>query len=58
VQTVEQHPVRRYQRPPWWQRLLSFVGAGVLAVVLGAVLAVVAAGLIVGTFVLIDSIVK
>jgi hypothetical protein len=58
VQTVEQHPVRRYQAPPWWQRVLSLAGAGVLAVVLGAVLAVVAAGMIVGAFVLIDNIVK
>jgi hypothetical protein len=58
VQTVEQHPVRRYQRPPWWQRLLSLLGAGVLGVVLGAVLAVAAAGTVVGAFVLIDSIVK
>jgi hypothetical protein len=58
VQTVEQRPVRRYQRPPLWQRLVSLAGAGVLGVVLGAVLAVVTAGMVVGAFVLIDSIVK
>jgi hypothetical protein len=58
VQTVEQRPVRRYRRPPWWHRLASLAGAGALGVVLGAVLAVVAAGLIVGTFVVIDNIVK
>jgi hypothetical protein len=58
VQTVEQHPVRRYRPPALWQRLLSLIGTGALAIVLGAVVAVVAAGMIVGAFVLIDSIVK
>jgi hypothetical protein len=58
VQTVEQRPVRRYRRPAWWQRLVSLAGVGALGVVLGAVLAVVAAGLVVGTFVIIDGIVK
>jgi hypothetical protein len=58
VQTVEQRPVRRYQSPRWWQRLAALAGAGVLGVVMGAVLAVVTAGLVVGAFVLIDSIVK
>jgi hypothetical protein len=58
VQTVQHRPVRRYRPPTWWQRLASLVGAGVLGVVLGAVLAVVTAGLVVGTFVIIDGIVK
>ena len=58
VQTVERRPVRRYQRPRWWQRLAALAGAGVLGVVLGAVLAVVAAGVVVGAFVIIDNIVK
>jgi hypothetical protein len=58
VQTLEHRPVRRYRPPAWWQRLASLVGAGALGIVLGAVLAVVTAGLVVGTFVFIDSLVK
>jgi hypothetical protein len=58
VQTLEHRPVRRYRPPTWWQRLASLAGAGVLGVVLGAVLAVVAAGLVVGAFVILDGIVK
>ena len=50
--------MRRYQSPRWWQRLAALAGAGVLGVVMGAVLAVVTAGLVVAAFVLIDSIVK
>jgi len=58
AQTVEHRPVRRYRPPAWWQRLAALLGAGVMGVVLGAVLAVVTAGLVVGTFVIIDGIVK
>jgi hypothetical protein len=58
VQVVDQRPVRRYQRPRWWQRLAALGGLGVLGVVVGAVIAVVAAGMIVGAFVIIDGIVK
>ena len=58
VQTLEHRPVRRYRPPAWWQRLASLVGTGALAIILGAVLAVVTAGVVVGTFVLIDGIVK
>ena len=58
VQTVEHRPVRRYRPPAWWQRIISFVSASALGIVLGAVLAVALAGLVVGTFVIIDGIVK
>jgi len=58
VQTVEQRPVRRYKRPRWWQRLASITGAGVLGVVLGAVLAVCVAAVVVGLFLLLDNAVK
>jgi hypothetical protein len=58
VQVVEQRPVRRYQRTPWWRRLLALGGLGAMSVVIGAVLAVVTAGILVGSFVLIDHIVK
>ena len=58
AQTVEHRPVRRYRPPTWWHRLASLFGAGALGVVLGAVLAVVTAGLVVGAFVILDGIVK
>ena len=34
-------PAVPYRRTPWWRRILSFGGLGVLALVLGALLAVV-----------------
>jgi hypothetical protein len=58
VQTVEQRPMRRYRGPRWWQRLAALGGAGVIGVVVGAVLAVLIAGVVVGLFVVLDSIVK
>jgi hypothetical protein len=58
VQMVEQRPMRRYRGPRWWQRLAAVVGAGALGVVIGAVVAVLTAGLIVGAFVVVDGIVK
>jgi hypothetical protein len=58
VQVVEQRPVRRYRPPPWWQRLAALGGTGAIGVVVGAVVAVILAGLVAGAFVALDAIVK
>jgi hypothetical protein len=58
TQIVEQRPVRRYRPPRWWQRLAALGGAGIFGVVLGAVLAVLVAGVIVGLFIVLDNLVK
>ena len=58
VQVVEQHAVRRYRPPRWWQRIGALLGAGFVGVILGAVVAVSLAGVIVGLFLVLDNIVK
>jgi hypothetical protein len=58
VQVVEQLPVRRHKRTPWWRRLLALFGTGAIGVVTGAVLAVILAGLVAGAFLALDAIVK
>jgi len=53
---VEHLPTRPYRRTPLWRRILSAGGLAVTGVVLGALLAIAIAALVIGVFLLIDSI--
>ena len=58
VMNVEQQPVVPYRGTPWYRRLAALLGLGASGLVLGAIVGIILAGLAVGAFLLVDTLLR